>query len=154
MPSMFTVKSIRFILAGLVAAAPLAAQAGPATDALSQCLTDNTTGKDRKDLARWVFVGMAAHPEMRPLAAFGPEQADAAQKTMGELVSRLIGTSCKEPMRGAVKADGSDAARAAFEHLGKIAMQELMSNPQVNAAIGGFERYVDKKAIEAATTSQ
>lgn len=44
------------------------ALAGPYTDALGSCLADNTTGKDRKELARWIFVAMSAHPEMRDLS--------------------------------------------------------------------------------------
>lgn len=131
----------------LLSAAP-AAQAGPATDAAAQCLTDNTTGKDRKDLAKWIFVGMAAHPEIRSLSAITPEATEEAQKAMGRIVTQLIGTACAQEMTAAVKADGPLGINTAFEHLGKIAMQELMSNPQVNATIGGFERFIDKKKLE------
>ncbi|WP_326538359.1 hypothetical protein [Pseudorhodoferax sp.] len=125
-----------------------AALAGPTTEAAAQCLTDNTTGKDRKDLAKWIFVGMAAHPEIRSLSAITPEATEEAQKAMGRIVTQLIGTACAQEMAAAVKADGPTGINAAFEHLGKIAMQELMSNPQVNATIGGFERFIDKKKLE------
>jgi hypothetical protein len=36
----------------------------------------------------------------------------------------------------------------AFEHLGKMAMQELMSNQEVNAAMDGFVRYIDKEKLD------
>ena len=62
------------------------AQSTPAGDALGRCLADNTTGRGRKDLARWVFVSMAAHPEIRPLAALqaGGSAFETAFSTLGE----------------------------------------------------------------------
>ena len=51
-------------------------------------------------------------------------------------------------MRAVVKAHGAEGVKAPFEHLGKIAMEELISNQQVNAVIAGFERYLDKAKVE------
>jgi hypothetical protein len=28
----------------------------------SSCMADSSTGKDRKELARWIFVAMSSHP--------------------------------------------------------------------------------------------
>lgn len=127
-----------------------AVMAGPAVDALGQCLSDSTTGRDRKDLVKWIFVGIAAHPEIQPIAKVDEATTESAQREAGKLISRLIGTACLKEVRAAVDAEGPAGAKQAFEFLGKIAMQELMSNASVGAAVSGFERFIDKAAVEAA----
>jgi kynureninase len=126
----------------------LAVHASPTTDALGRCLSDNTTGKDRKDLATWVFVAMSAHPEIGPIAKASAEAIDVAQRTAGTIFTRLIAEACPNEMRAVVKSDGTEGIKVSFEFLGSMAMQELMSNAQVSRAIGGFERYVDKSRVE------
>jgi len=128
---------------------PCTCFASPLTDALGQCLADNTTGKDRKNLAKWIFVGIAAHPEMKPIAAAAPKSVETAQRTAAELFTKLIGTSCVKEMRVVIKAEGADGARVAFEYLGKIAMQELMGNKEVSATIGGVERFIDQSKLDS-----
>src|SRR3982751_4847671 len=46
----------------------LPAIAGPASQSLGTCLADNTSGRDRKELAKWIFVAMSAHPDMKDVA--------------------------------------------------------------------------------------
>jgi hypothetical protein len=38
----------------------------------------------------------------------------------------------------------------AFQKLGELAMKELMTNPEVGAAMSGFERRIDRAKMEAA----
>jgi len=135
---------------GLVSALLLcgSVQASPSIDELQKCLSDNTTGKDRKDLARWIFVGMSAHPEIGTIAKASPQDTEAVQRTTGQLFTRLIADQCPNQMRAVVQSDGNQGLKIAFEYLGRIAMQELMSNQQVAESIGGFERYAEKAKIE------
>lgn len=140
------IRTVALMLA--LVSSPLAGHASEATDALSRCLSDSTTGKDRKDLAKWIFVSMAAHPEIGPLAPTSAATTESTQRTMGALFTRLVADTCANEMRGAVKAQGPEGVKSAFEYLGKMAMQELMSNPQVTASFGGFERYVDKARLD------
>lgn len=130
------------------------ALAGPYTDALGSCLADNTTGKDRKELARWIFVAMSAHPEMRDLSNTTHDAKEHAFQSVGNLFTRLLSVNCAAQARAAIKSEGSTSFQGAFGSLGQLAMQELMSNPDVNASISGFERYVDKKKLEAALSSK
>lgn len=141
------------VVLGLVVA--LSAHASPNTDALSQCLTDNTSGKDRKALARWIFVGMSAHPDVgESIARASPKTIDLAQREMGALFTRLIGDQCSDQMKQVAREDGNSGIRIAFEQLGRMAMQELMSNSEVNAAMGGFERYLDKPKLDRVLKSK
>ena len=63
----------------------------------------NTSGKDRKDLARWIFLAMAAHPEMKQHAS-----ANASTLLLARASSRM-----NIKLRDLAKkiADGSRAAR-------------------------------------------
>jgi hypothetical protein len=59
------------------------ANADPKGDALAKCLGDNTTGKDRVSLARWVILTMATHPELATLAKTTPAEIEADNRTIG-----------------------------------------------------------------------
>lgn len=135
-------------LAALTSLSPSVGHASPEGDRLSRCLADNTTGKERKDLARWVFVSMAAHPEIKPLAAVAASDVDGASRTMGQMVTTLLADRCAVESRAAVRAGGS-ALEDAFSSLGELAMGELMSDDAVNARLSGFERYLDMDKLAA-----
>lgn len=127
--------------------------AGPYADAIGQCFANSTTGKDRIELARWVFSSMALHPDVISSAAITPQKREAINQSTGALFNRLLAESCTKEVKEAVKFEGQGALKTAFESLGKLAMQELMSNPAVSAGFSGFEKYVDmpklKKALES-----
>ena len=138
------------LLLSLAAALPLSAQAGPKADALAACLGDNTTGKDRKELARWIFVAMAAHPEIKDLSTASAATRDAADQGMGRLVTALLAERCAAQTREVVAQEGSPGMLSAFRTLGELAMKELMSNPDVGRSLSGYERYLDQAKIRAA----
>jgi hypothetical protein len=130
----------------IVAAAlglPSAAMAQAPDGGLGQCLADNTSGRDRKDLARWVFLSMAAHPEIKELSKATATDADGASKTTGALITRLLTQSCAKEARLAMTAGGTNALQLAFQTLGQLAMQELMSDGNVARSMGAIERHVD-----------
>ncbi len=134
-----------FVIVALLAAATNLAHAQAPVNPLAQCLADSTSGKDRKELARWVFLAMAAHPEIQQFASPSAAAAQAAaHKTMAETVTRLLTVSCVGQTRAAFKQGGSNAIQVAFQTLGQLAMQELMSNPNVGATMGAFERHIDQ----------
>ena len=134
----------------------LIVSSGPAVaqdqrDPLGACLADNTTGRDRNDLATWIFLAMAAHPDIRRMA---PADLDAvateSAKTMGALVTRLLAESCVEEAKTAAKEGRSSAFVEAFRRLGEVAMAELMADGAVNASIGQFERFLDQERLRKA----
>jgi len=143
-------KSPRALLLATALVLPLStpALAGPAAEALSTCLGDNTTGKDRKDLARWTFLAMAAHPEIRDLANASSSASEEASRRVAALFTRLITEGCPKQIQQLVRSEGPESLRAAFEFLGKVAMQELMTNPDVSKSISQFQQYVDRSKLE------
>jgi hypothetical protein len=124
--------------------------AGTATDALTTCVADNTTGKDRKDLARWVFVAMTAHPEIQPFSNVTEANRDELDKTVAALATRLLTVSCRTEAKAAIEKEGSESFNAAFGALGKLAMQELMSDPSVNLSFTRYTKYLDKAKFDSA----
>jgi hypothetical protein len=135
------------VIGSIIAVSP--AIAGPATDALTTCVADNTTGKDRKDLALWMFVAMTAHPEIHPFSNVTDANRDEVDKKMAALATRLITDSCKTEAKAAIESEGSESFKAAFGALGKLAMQELMSNPSVRASFARYEKYLDKDKFDS-----
>jgi hypothetical protein len=144
-----------FILA-VVLAVSASAQGPQPVDALKTCLADNTSGKDRKDLARWIFVGMAAHPEIRQYASANVATAtDESSRAMAALVTRLLTDSCLSETRAAMKTgQGSQALQLAFAGLGQLAMQELMADKSVQESMGAFMSHIDQARLTQAITGK
>ena len=139
----------RLITVVAILAISVAADGRPQSDALGTCLADNTSGRDRKDLARWIFLAMAAHPEIKPyLSGNASTAVDESARTMAALVTRLLTDSCVNEVKAVTKERGSTSLRLAFEQLGALAMQELMADKSVTESIGLFERYLDQKRLE------
>ena len=136
-----------FIVVALLLAVSASAHA-QSVDALRTCLTDNTSGKDRKDLIKWIFFSMAAHPELKQYAVTNTLAADEGSRRMGALVSRLLTESCAKETKAVMgSGEGSRSMAVAFEGLGKMAMQELMTDKSVQDSMGGFMRYVDQNRL-------
>ncbi|MFK8029142.1 MAG: hypothetical protein AB8G18_02800 [Gammaproteobacteria bacterium] len=122
--------------------------AGPASNALATCMVDSLNGKERKLLAKWIFLGMAAHPEMSQLSNVTKELQAGSDKYIGELVTRLLADDCSAEAKSALETESSIALATAFELVGKVAMQELMTNKEVSVALSGFEKHLDKEKLE------
>jgi len=142
--------ALAIVIASLLSA-PLPTLAQTPAESLSRCLADNTSGRDRKDLARWVFLSMAAHPEIKQHAA--PDLAkisDETDKLTANMFTRLLAESCVKQTQAAYKQGGTVAIQTAFQTLGQLAMQELMSDAQVNASMGAFQKYLDQGKLNQA----
>ncbi|MEZ5705769.1 MAG: hypothetical protein R3E56_11090 [Burkholderiaceae bacterium] len=126
-----------------------AAHAGPAGDALTKCVADSTTGKERKELAQWIFAAMSAHPEIQPMSRVDEESRVEFDKRLANLTGRLVTETCSDEARAAVVAEGSASFEAAFTVLGRLAMQELMTEPSVRASMTNYTKYLDRAKFEA-----
>lgn len=143
------------VFAGMILVlASLGAGAAQEVDALGKCLGDSTTGRERKDLAKWMFLAMASHPEIKPLAQATPKYFDQASQATAAVFTRLIAESCVNEVRAAISVGGPVAVQLGFQVLGQLAMQELMTNQDVQRSIGAFERFIDQKRVSAALERQ
>lgn len=127
------------ILPGLAAANSI--------EAAGVCLTDNTSGKDRKILVKWIFIAISRHPEIRAMSSADAAQIEQSNKEVGALYTRLIADDCPKEMKAMVAEHGASAISQPFEVLGRVAMQELMTDAAVNAHFGGIEKFADLERI-------
>ena len=144
----------KILLACAMAAAllPLGARADePGT--LGQCLADNTTGKDRKNLVEWIYVAISAHPLLKPLSKVEDADVDRTTRAAADLMTRLLTESCVNEVRAQIKAGNSQAVKEAFGYLGQVAMQGLMTDSQVQATMGRLEHYLDAKKLQSVMTA-
>lgn len=140
--------SVRPVLFAALMGASAALPASPQIEALSQCVAENTSGKDRKDLARWVYVAMSVHPEMKALAT-PTGSGEEVTRVAGALFTRPLADNCPAQTRAALASGGAVAIQSAFTTLGQLAMQELMSHKDVAAALGQLEQHLDRQKLEA-----
>lgn len=137
------------LVAAVLATACALSHAQASIDSLSQCLAENTTGKDRKELARWVFFAMAAHPEIKQYTSDSLAAAsDEVHRGMANTFTRLLADTCTQQTRAAFRQGGGKAIELAFQTLGKLAMQELMTNPEVSGNMARFERHLDQSKLK------
>ncbi len=127
----------------LLAVAAPPAFAGPASDALGQCLVRGTSADDRSVMVRWIFATGSLHPAVQSLASVGDAARDRANREMAQLMQRLLVQTCRAEAAQAMQRDGLPALQAGFEALGRVATQELFSEPHVAAGVGGMVPYLD-----------
>ena len=122
---------------------------GPASDVLGKCMVDSLNGKERKKMAQWMFFAMAAHPEIKEFSKVTERAQDESNKYFGGLINRLLIKDCSSELKFAFNNESSLALRNAFDLVGRVAMQELMTDKNVNVAMTGFEQYLDKEKLNS-----
>ncbi|MES1196175.1 MAG: hypothetical protein ABUL58_04435 [Steroidobacter sp.] len=122
--------------------------ADSAADEFGRCMSDALNGKERKQLAKWIFFAMAAHPDIKIYSNITEKDIKVTDEYVGKLVTRLLTENCPDEL---VKANSTDpnALEKAFEMVGAVAMQELMSNKDVMSSITGYARYTDQDKLTA-----
>lgn len=123
------------------------AWAADETEALRTCLADHTNGKDRKELARWIFLAMSAHPEIRDFAQVSEADREASSRQMAATIGRLLTEDCAGTSRTVIAAHGQQGLFNAFKFLGELAMQELMTHEAVAGEISRYARFIDHQKL-------
>ena len=113
---------------------------------LGGCLVESLNGKERKELAKWVFFAMAAHPEMKSYSNVSDKDTKETDEFVGKLITRLLAENCPRDLQKAYSADPL-AIQKAFELVGKVAMRELMTDQNVTKSISSYVRYIDEEKI-------
>ena len=139
-----TVKVILLTM-GVIIATPVYS-ASP-VDGLGVCLVDSLNGKERKALAKWIFFAIAAHPEINTYSSATGGDIQESDEYIGKLITRLLAENCPGELRKAYEADPM-AIQKAFELVGKVAMQELMTDEHVMMAITNYANYVDQEKLQ------
>jgi len=122
---------------------PQAARAQSAPNPLGECIKDNTTGKDRKLVARWMFMAMSAHPDIQGLSTVTEAARTETDKQVAALMSRLISVNCAGQVIALGKKERKARIEEGFGSLGEVAMLELMSNQNVATSINNYTQFLD-----------
>ena len=124
----------------------LPALASSPTEAFANCMVDNLNGKERKNLAKWIFFAIAAHPEIKSYSNVISKDIKESDKYVGKLITRLLVANCPNELKKANKSNPL-AAQQGFELVGRVAMQELMTNQAVTKAITNYIQYADQEKL-------
>ncbi|QDK32421.1 hypothetical protein [Sphingomonas sp. IC081] len=119
---------------------------------LGECFAMKSTGEDRVTFARWFLTAMGSAPQVADVAKIDPAVKDKLDRQVATIFTRLITVDCAEQARPLYRAHSSAGFRTAGETLGRMAMQELMGNPETAAKMfGGYVGYIrqdDFKGLE------
>lgn len=118
-----------------------AAEAGPAGDALGQCLVRKATGEDNVAMVRWIITAFLSNPDVADIAHVDPAVREAADRGFAKTVERLMLVDCHDDAVTAMRAEGSQALEGGFNTLGQRAGQQALLYPGGSAVIGKFADY-------------
>ena len=130
------------------------ALAGEHQTQLASCLVQSTTPQDREALVQWIFVAMASHPMARELANVPDDKRKATTARATAVFEKLMTDACGTETFNTVKYEGTESLGKAFETLGGVAMEGLMSHPDVQKAVTDMTSGLDQKKFEALFNAQ
>jgi hypothetical protein len=125
------------------------AHAGIYSDELARCVVKASSPTDQVVLVTWIFSAMSIHPAVQPYSKVTQAQRDEFDKKAGALFERLITQDCRQQSIDAIKYEGEAAMEASFSVLGQVAMRNMMSDPAVQAGLGGMAKNFDQSKFEA-----
>ena len=141
-------RSAAALVAGACALGSPAA-AGIYTDDLSKCLVAKASAKDQQDLIFWVFSAIAQHPTIKSYTTLTVAQRDAAGRTAGLLMQRLLTDDCHKESVAGLKYEGISALESAFSVLGQVAIRGLFGDPEVDKSMASLGSAIDDAKMEA-----
>lgn len=100
-------------------------------------------------MARWVYVGMSSHPEIQSLSNVTDEHRVELDKKIADIFTKLITDSCPKQAKKVIEQDGIVGFQSAFGTIGQLAMQELMTNPNVSASFTNYTKYMDQNKFKS-----
>ncbi|GGN45470.1 hypothetical protein GCM10011349_11570 [Novosphingobium indicum] len=117
---------------------------------LGQCFALKSTGEDRLTLAGWFVAALASAPQIAGVAKVESATKDKFDRQVAALFTRLMTKDCVEYARPLFRARSNAGVRAAGETLGRLAMQELMGDPNAAAQMmGGYLSYLHEEDFAA-----
>ena len=110
---------------------------------LRDCFTAQTTGADRTTFARWFVAILATAPKVQGVASVEPGAKDQLDRQVATIFTRIITKDCAAEARPLWKARSSAAFRVAGEALGRLAMQEVASDPEGAKIFAGYASHIN-----------
>ena len=111
-------------------------------------MVEHTSQEDIISLVRWIFIAVAAHPDVNDLSDFSDIAETKADVEVARIFQKLMTKDCVEEVKTVLIIDGDVAIEASFTILGKVATESLMDNQNVIERTQGFIPYVDPKSFD------
>jgi len=108
---------------------------------------ESATPEDKTTLVKWMFAAMSLHPDVAGMSAISGEQREAINRQMADLAVNLIAVRCRDQAKQAVKLKGEVALQESFTVLGKVAGQEIFSDPNVTQGLGDIQQFIDSESL-------
>jgi hypothetical protein len=143
-------KTLLALVALMACTLSQSAVAGPYSDELSKCLASASTQQDRESLVEWTFLALSLGAKVEPFVNVSEEDRDRADRTMADLMVRLMTRDCLPQARATMKYEGTAALQKAFKFLGEVAMVDILSDPKVTAGATRFVQYIDEDRMKTA----
>lgn len=144
-------KLIIFLLSFVIGST---AHAGEYVDAMNHCIENSVTKQEKAGLARWFVASLARHPAMSGITSVSAEKKDELDKAVGQMNNRILAVACAKELKDVVRMEGVAGAKTSFVYLGQLAMQEVMTNPEVVAGMSSTEKYIDIAKINSVINSK
>lgn len=146
-----SVKIKIFAIAIAMAISPVTLAQDPIAD-FATCMADTLDGKQRKEMAKWIYLSMAVHPVLKDYSVATDKDREQTDKSIAALITRLLTEDCPAELAKATN-DDPQAIQKGFEFLGQLAMQELMSHSDTMKALSNYVNYLDQEKIVKALQS-
>lgn len=144
-------KMVYFILLLVAISFPFSARANNKTaQKLGVCFVDSLNGKERKELAKWMYFGMSKHSTIKRYSRVSQTDFDNMNKYIGALITRLMTEDCPSISKLAMEGNGTEILGYAFGVVGEVAMKELMNEPNVEKSLSAFDQYLDEEKFNQA----
>jgi hypothetical protein len=131
----------------------LQAVAGPYGDDMAKCLVKSSSPEDKSVFIKWLFSGIALHPDVASMTMITTQQREDFNKRAGALFQRLLTESCRTEAQQAIRYEGPATIQYAFQVFGQAAAGDLFANPSVAAGMKDLAKYIDQEKIKALSTA-
>src|SRR6202051_3641542 len=125
------------------------ASGGTFADTLATCMIHHMTQQENSLFIQWVFGALAAHPEVSALASMSDSQYESIAHGFASTTERMLTTQCRSEAIAAIRHEGNVSIQLAFQRVGQDSARQLMSNPQVNARMATYGKYLDTEKLNA-----
>lgn len=119
------------------------AYSGEYANALSQCLTANTTEEDKGIMARWVYSTLSQHPSISSMSTITQEASLAANREMAQLIETFMYSKCKAQVKSAVQNEGPKAIELSIRTYAETTGEDILRDPSITNNVTNLAKHMD-----------
>lgn len=114
---------------------------------LADCIASSTSSADRLLTARWMAAAMSTAGKLQGTVSVDEAAKENADRGMAALFTRLFTVDCADQAQPLIASGDMAGIQAAGGRLGLMAMEELMTDPEVLSSLMAYLAYVDFAAF-------